>query len=145
MPRDEGYRTCAECGGDCVPEPGGADSLGIRIMYVCLVHGVHSVVDPSRASADDHRQSTPRFRYAQDLRHHLSNIADCTAAIHSGELAPESDRTSPLLYGDRESVPVHSVRARVHGELEVALRGVDLPGWWLRISLVRFDVCLHSP
>lgn len=25
--RDEGYRTCAECGGDCRPEPSEADGL----------------------------------------------------------------------------------------------------------------------
>ena len=43
---DEGYRTCSECGGDCEPEPTGADRLGVRILWVCPDHGVHSVVDP---------------------------------------------------------------------------------------------------
>lgn len=43
---DESYRTCSECGGDCEPEPSGADSHGVRIMWVCPQHGVHSVVDP---------------------------------------------------------------------------------------------------
>jgi len=43
---DSGYRTCPECGGDCVPEPNGSDGHGIRIMFVCPSHGVHSVVDP---------------------------------------------------------------------------------------------------
>ncbi len=41
-----GYRTCPVCGGDCVPEPSGADGYGIRIMFVCPEHGVHSIVDP---------------------------------------------------------------------------------------------------
>ena len=43
---DSGYRTCLVCGGDCAPEPGGADGHGVRIMFVCPDHGVHSVVDP---------------------------------------------------------------------------------------------------
>lgn len=43
---DESYRMCSECGGDCQPEPSGADGLGVRIMWVCPQHGVHSVVDP---------------------------------------------------------------------------------------------------
>ena len=43
---NSGYRTCPECGGDCAPEPNSADSYGIRIMFVCPRHGVHSVVDP---------------------------------------------------------------------------------------------------
>lgn len=42
----EGYRTCPECGGDCLPEPSGSDELGARILFVCPEHGVHSVVDP---------------------------------------------------------------------------------------------------
>lgn len=44
---DEGYRTCAECGRDCDPDPSaGADGIGARIAWVCPVHGVHSVTDP---------------------------------------------------------------------------------------------------
>ena len=43
---DESYRTCSECGGDCQPEPSGADGLGVRIMWLCPQHGVHSAVDP---------------------------------------------------------------------------------------------------
>lgn len=42
----EGYRTCSECGGDCIPEPSGTDELGARFVFVCPEHGVHSVVDP---------------------------------------------------------------------------------------------------
>lgn len=40
-----GYRTCADCGTDCEPEPFPTD-LGIRIAFACPTHGVHSVVDP---------------------------------------------------------------------------------------------------
>ena len=40
------YRTCAQCGGDCAPELNWADDLGVRVMYVCPQHGVHSVIDP---------------------------------------------------------------------------------------------------
>lgn len=47
MPRDQSYRTCSECGGDCYPDTSaGADGLGVRIAFVCPEHGVHSVVDP---------------------------------------------------------------------------------------------------
>ncbi|RZU62239.1 hypothetical protein EV380_1832 [Zhihengliuella halotolerans] len=46
VPIDEGYRTCAECGGDCDPEPTALDGLGVRIAFVCPEHGVHSMVDP---------------------------------------------------------------------------------------------------
>lgn len=42
----EDYRTCSTCGGDCVPDPTGADGLGVRIVWVCPAHGVHSIVDP---------------------------------------------------------------------------------------------------
>lgn len=45
--RDQSYRTCSECGRDCHPDPSaGADGLGVRIAFVCLEHGIHSVVDP---------------------------------------------------------------------------------------------------
>lgn len=44
---NEQYRTCAECGHDCVSEPFHADSGdGIRIAFVCPEHGLHFVVDP---------------------------------------------------------------------------------------------------
>lgn len=46
VPSDIPPQRCAECGEDCVPEPSGADGLGIRIMYVCVEHGVQTVVDP---------------------------------------------------------------------------------------------------
>ena len=41
-----GYRTCTECGSDCEPEPSSVDGFGIRVMFVCPNHGVHSIVDP---------------------------------------------------------------------------------------------------
>ena len=47
VPKDDAYRTCSECGGDCYPDPSaGADGLGVRIAFVCPEHGVHSVIDP---------------------------------------------------------------------------------------------------
>ena len=55
---DEGYRTCSVCGGDCEPEPTGTDGLGIRILWVCPDHGVHSVVDPF----EKHREADRRER-----------------------------------------------------------------------------------
>lgn len=46
-PKDQSYRTCSECGGDCYPDTSaGADGMGVRIAFVCPKHGVHSVVDP---------------------------------------------------------------------------------------------------
>lgn len=42
-PKDQGHKTCPECGGDCYP---GADDLGVLIAFVWCEHGVHSVVDP---------------------------------------------------------------------------------------------------
>lgn len=42
---DEGYRTCAECGRDCEPEPF-ATGEGIRISFICPLHGPHTVFDP---------------------------------------------------------------------------------------------------
>lgn len=42
---DEGYRTCPECGRDCEPVPMAADE-GMRISFICPLHGVHTVVDP---------------------------------------------------------------------------------------------------
>ena len=46
VPKDDSYRTCTECGGDCVPEPTALDGLGVRIAFVCPTHGIHSVIDP---------------------------------------------------------------------------------------------------
>lgn len=44
---NEQYRTCAECGADCEPEPFDASAGdGIRIAFSCPEHGVHSIVDP---------------------------------------------------------------------------------------------------
>ena len=44
---DESYRTCPACGSDCPSEViGGDGGVGLRIVFVCAVHGVHSVVDP---------------------------------------------------------------------------------------------------
>lgn len=43
---NEQYRTCQECGRDCVPEHAGSDGMGARIAFVCPEHGLHSVVDP---------------------------------------------------------------------------------------------------
>lgn len=41
------YRTCAECGNDCEPDPFDAgDGQGLRIAFVCIRCGLHSVVDP---------------------------------------------------------------------------------------------------
>ncbi|MFE7067187.1 hypothetical protein [Microbacterium sp. ER1] len=46
VPKNEGYRTCAECGADCLPEPTDIEGAGIRIAFVCPDHGVHSFIDP---------------------------------------------------------------------------------------------------
>ncbi len=43
---ESGYRTCPVCGGDCEPETGGTNEHGIRIMFVCSEHGVHSMIAP---------------------------------------------------------------------------------------------------
>ncbi|MFA5607988.1 MAG: hypothetical protein WDA07_12490 [Leucobacter sp.] len=43
---DDGYRTCRECGSDCVPEDAGTDDTGARIAFVCPEHGLHAIVDP---------------------------------------------------------------------------------------------------
>lgn len=45
-PTDQSYRTCSECGRDCMPEPTPIEGHGMRIAFVCPEHGVHSVVDP---------------------------------------------------------------------------------------------------
>lgn len=46
FPEDDGYRTCAECGSDCRPEPTVVEGSGVRIAFVCPAHGVHSFIDP---------------------------------------------------------------------------------------------------
>jgi len=43
---EESYRTCADCGRDCEPVPFTTASEGIRISFICPIHGVHTVVDP---------------------------------------------------------------------------------------------------
>jgi len=48
-PENEQYRTCAQCGTDCLPEPIEADD-GFKIAFVCAEHGVHSIVDPFKGS-----------------------------------------------------------------------------------------------
>lgn len=42
----EQYRTCAECGRDCEPVPLDTAGHGIRVSFVCPVHGVHTIIDP---------------------------------------------------------------------------------------------------
>lgn len=44
--KDQIYRTCTECGGDCYPDPTPAGGLGMRIAFVCPEHGVQTIVDP---------------------------------------------------------------------------------------------------
>ena len=46
VPKDESYRTCPACGGDCEREPSMVTGLGIRIASICPEHEVHSVIDP---------------------------------------------------------------------------------------------------
>ena len=44
---NEQYRTCAECGADCDPDPfDSGEGGGVRIAFVCPNCGLHSVVDP---------------------------------------------------------------------------------------------------
>lgn len=45
-PRDDGYRACSTCGGDCEPEPSASNGLGVRIVYVRPEHGPQSMVVP---------------------------------------------------------------------------------------------------
>lgn len=43
----EAYRTCAECGTDCLPEPFDAgEDKGIRIVFSCPQCGLHGIIDP---------------------------------------------------------------------------------------------------
>lgn len=46
---EEHYRTCADCGRDCEPVPFEIVEAGLRLAFVCPVHGVHTVVDPFEA------------------------------------------------------------------------------------------------
>lgn len=41
----ETYRTCLQCGRDCLPEAF-STSEGMRIAFACQEHGVHTVVEP---------------------------------------------------------------------------------------------------
>lgn len=43
---DESYRTCGQCGADCVPEADGAPGMGVRLVWVCALHGPQGVWDP---------------------------------------------------------------------------------------------------
>ena len=43
---DDDYRTCSTCGGDCLPEPVGADQIGARIAFICPLHGRHRIIAP---------------------------------------------------------------------------------------------------
>lgn len=46
MNDDESYRTCTICGRDCEPDPMVVDGVGMRIGFVCPIHGLHTVVAP---------------------------------------------------------------------------------------------------
>lgn len=47
VPKDDDYRTCSVCGGDCEPDTSlSADGTGVRIAFVCPEHGAQSVLDP---------------------------------------------------------------------------------------------------
>ncbi|WP_061711859.1 hypothetical protein [Kocuria palustris] len=47
LPKDDSYRTCTACGGDCEPDTSlSTDDTGVRIAFVCPEHGAQSVVDP---------------------------------------------------------------------------------------------------
>ncbi len=43
---DEQYRACANCGRDCEPIPFEIPGGGVRISFICPIHGIHTVVDP---------------------------------------------------------------------------------------------------
>ncbi|MDP3949511.1 hypothetical protein [Microbacterium sp.] len=42
---DQQYRTCPKCGRDCEPIPFATDQ-GMRLSFICPLHGVHTVIDP---------------------------------------------------------------------------------------------------
>ncbi len=47
VPKNDSYRTCSQCGGDCEPDPtAGGDGIGARIAFVCPRHGLNAIVDP---------------------------------------------------------------------------------------------------
>lgn len=46
----KGYRTCPECGRGCEPVPFDAEARGIRVSFICPLHGVHTVIDPFEGS-----------------------------------------------------------------------------------------------
>ena len=46
---EEHYRTCADCGRACEPVPFEIIEAGLRLAFICPVHGVHTVVDPFEA------------------------------------------------------------------------------------------------
>ena len=46
VPKNDDYRTCTVCGGDCVPEDATTDGLGARIVFVCPEHGLQGIIDP---------------------------------------------------------------------------------------------------
>ena len=50
---DEAYRTCAECGGDCGPEPMPTDA-DMRIAFSCPTHGVRSAITGILHAFDGH-------------------------------------------------------------------------------------------
>lgn len=41
---NENYRSCPECGADCLPDPFETNQE-IRIAFICPLHGVQTVVD----------------------------------------------------------------------------------------------------
>lgn len=45
-PRDQSYRSCAQCGADCQPEPTSVEGLGVRVAFICAEHGVNALIDP---------------------------------------------------------------------------------------------------
>lgn len=46
MPDGDDYRTCPQCGRDCEPVPFDSGGDGVRVPFICPIHGVHTVVDP---------------------------------------------------------------------------------------------------
>jgi hypothetical protein len=42
---NDSYRTCAQCGADCLPEPIESNHRS-RIVFLCPEHRLHSIVDP---------------------------------------------------------------------------------------------------
>lgn len=46
MPDGDDYRTCPQRGRDCEPVPFDSGGDGVRVPFICPIHGVHTVVDP---------------------------------------------------------------------------------------------------